>query len=125
MENYEINILKSNGDWKKYNHEAISDSKENPNSKKSPDYDKSLDKKTKTNTNGHDDLLSSINKVNLIANKLENLENEKNDLKSELKKFEKIFLTQKILSEKKLSQVSKEVEMFNKSLEVIKNLKEF
>ena len=67
----------------------------------------------------------TLDEVNEVVNKLENLENEKNNLKNELKKYEKFFQSQKKISEENLSRMSKEVEMFNKAIGVIKNLKDF
>ena len=119
MENYEINILKRNGDWKTYNAKDLSMPKGNH------ELDEEFDLKDEINKKEYPNYFLFINEVNLIVNKLENLENEKNSLKNELKKFEKIFQSQKQMSEHKLSQTSKEIEMFDKTIEVIKNLKDF
>ena len=116
MENYEINILKRNGDWKKYNQEDISSSPPK-NIEQKP-----LNQKLK---NDSINFISYINEVNLIVNKLENVENEKNNLKNELKKHEKFFQNQKKHYEQKLYEISKEIEMFEKTLGIIKNLKDF
>ena len=119
MENYEINILKRNGNWKKYNQKDLSVSSTNNFAQKP------LVHNVKSDENKDINFLSYINEVNLVVNKLENLENEKNNLKNELKKYEKIFQSQKKLSEQNLSRISKEVEMFDKAIGVIKNLKDF
>ena len=118
MENYEINILKRNGDWKKYNQKDI------PLSSTKNITQEKLTDKVKNNENENTNFLSYINKVNEVVNKLENLENEKNNLKNELKKYEKFFQSQKKISEENLSRMSKEVKMFDKAIEVIKNLKD-
>jgi seryl-tRNA synthetase len=91
MENFEINILKRNGDWKKYNQKDISLS-----SAKNTDREE-LSDGVKNDKNNDVNFISFINEVNLIINKLEDLENEKNNLKNELKKYEKIFQTEKNL----------------------------
>ena len=119
MENYEINILKRNGDWKKYNQKDISVSSTNNNNHSQ------LDDTLKNDENDNINLVSFINEVNLIVNKLENIENEKSNLKNQLKKYEFFFQNQKIVSKQKLSQISKEIEMFEKIIGVIKNLKVF
>ena len=121
MESYEINILKRNGDWKKYNQKDISTS-----SKNNVDHEQLFHKvEIDENENHYINFLSYINEVNVIVNKLENLENEKNNLKNELKKYEKFFQSRKKISEQNLSRISKEVEMFDKAIGVIKNLKDF
>ena len=119
MEKFEINILKRNGDWKKYNQKDISLS-----SPKNTDPEK-LNNGVKNNKNNDVNFMSFISEVNLIINKLEDLENEKNNLKNELKKYEKFFQTEKKLSEKKLFQTSKEIKFFEKTIDVLKNLKDF
>ena len=100
MENYEINILKRNGDWEKI--------KPNAQEKKEKQKDINFISNPKS--------LKDIN---------EDLENEKNNLKNSLKNYENFFLESKTNSEKKLSQVSKELEMFDKAIEIIKDLKKF
>ena len=119
MENFEINILRRNGDWKKYNQKDISLS-----SAKNTDKEESNDG-VENDKNNDVNFISFINEVNLIINKLEDLENEKNILKIELKKYEKFFQTEKKLSEQKLSQTSKEIKIFEKTIDVLKNLKDF
>ncbi len=119
MENYEVNILKRNGDWKKINPKSVT------NYSKSKVLNEASISSLNSNFDKHPDFLSSISEVKLIVEKLENLENEKNTLKVELKKYENFFLKKKFSSEKKLSDVSKELDMFNKAIEIIKNLKQF
>ena len=119
MENYEINILKRNGDWKKYNQKDI------PVSSTKNITQEKLTHKVKNEENENTNFISYINEVNEIVNKLENLENEKNNLKNELKKYERFFQSQKKISEENLSLMSKEVEIFEKAIGVIKNLKDF
>ena len=119
MENYEINILKRNGDWKKINPINKKDSYEQ---KVNND---TLNSKSEKEFNNSSDLLSNINEVKLIVDKIENLEKEKNNLKNNLKNYEKFFLENKIHSEEKIYQVSKELEIFDKAIEIIKDLKKF
>ena len=119
MENYEINVLKRNGDWEKYNQNDVSLSRENNTTKENVNPNSMIEE----NINTHS--LSYINEVSSIINKLENIENEKSKLKVELKKYEKIFQSKKIVSTQQLSQISKEIEMFDKAIGIIKNLKDF
>ncbi|MDB4238880.1 hypothetical protein N9835_00855 [Alphaproteobacteria bacterium] len=119
MENYEINILKRNGDWEKIRPNA------QENTVEQNDINHLSNPKSLKDINEDPDLLSNINKVKLIVDKIENLENEKNNLKNSLKNYEMFFLESKTNSEKKLSQISKELEMFDKAIEIIKDLKKF
>ena len=111
MENYEINILKRNGDWKKLNPNDLLLETKNKN--------------IKENINDDKNLLFYINKFNSIINKLEDLENEKYNLKSELKNFEEEFQNKKKKTEIKINKMNEEVEMLNKAIGIIKNLKNF
>ncbi len=116
MEDYEINILRRNGNWKKLkpddliideiNNELIEDNE--PNQKKS-----------------QNDFLSNATEVESIISRLESLENEKSALKEELREIEGNFLRKKKLAEDQISKISKEKDMIEKTINVIKNLKSF
>ena len=116
MEDYEINILRRNGNWKKVkpndliideiNNEQTEDHE--PNQKKS-----------------QNDFLSNVNKVETIISRLESLENEKSALKEELKEFEDDFLRKKKLAEDEIDKITQEKNMIEKTINVIKNLKSF
>ena len=116
MEDYEINILRRDGNWKKVkpndliideiNNEQIEDNE--PNQKKS-----------------QNDFLFNVNKVETIISRLESLENEKSALKEELKEFEDDFLRKKKLAEDEIDKISQEKDMIEKTINVIKNLKSF
>ena len=116
MEDYEINILRRGGNWKKVKpndliiDEISSDLIEDnePNPKKS-----------------QNDLLSYITEVESIISRLETLENEKSSLKEQLKGFEDQFLIRKKLAEDKINKIAQEKEMIEKTINVIKNLKSF
>ena len=116
MDNYEINILRRGGNWKKVKaDDLIMDEINN----KDTGYDKSEDR------NPNNNFLSYITKVNEIIFKLETLEDQKNKLKEELKTFEDEFLKKKKLAEDEINKISQEKEMIEKTLNVIKNLKSF
>ena len=116
MDNYEINILRRDGNWKKVkpddliineiNNDLIEDNE--PNQKKS-----------------QNNFLSNLSKVESIISRLESLENEKSALKEELKEFEDDFLRKKKLAEDEIDKISQEKDMIEKTINVIKNLKSF
>ena len=116
MDDFEIKILRRGGNWKKVkpddliideiNTEAIEDNEPN--------------RQTSQN-----DLLFYVNKVDIIISKLEALEKEKNILKEELKEFENKFLSKKKLAEDEINKISQEKEMIEKTINVIKNLRNF
>ena len=112
MDNYEINILRRSGDWKKIkpNDLIINEIEDDINEK-----DKFKDQ----------NFLSYIVKVNSIIQKLENLEIEKNKLKEELKIYENEFMNKKNITEKKISKIFQEKDMIDKTLNIIKNLRNF
>ena len=117
MDNYEINILRRDGNWKKVK----------PNELIMDDIEKD-DETTKVNTkdiNPNDNFLYYLNEVNSIISKLEVLENEKNKLKNQLKNYEQEFINKKKKTEDKINSMTQEKEMFEKTINVIKNLKSF
>ena len=119
MENYEINILRRDGNWKKVNrNDRIMDSLEENEALEK----KSVDLKDEKSKN---DILYYLNEVNFIISKLEVLENEKNNLKDQLKNYEQEFLNKKINTDDKINALTKEKEMLDKTIILIKNLKKF
>ena len=119
MDNYEINILRRDGNWKKVNpNDRIMDSLEENETLEKKSIN-SKDEKSKNN------FLYYLNEVNFIIGKLEFLENEKNKLKDQLKNYEQEFLNKKINTEDKINSLSKEKEMLDKTINLIKNLKKF
>ena len=119
MDNYEINILRRDGNWKKVNpNDRIMDSLEENEALEK----KSINLKDEKSKN---DFLYYLNEVNFIIGKLEVLENEKNKLKDQLKNYEQEFLNKKINTEDKINSLSKEKEMLDKTINLIKNLKKF
>ena len=111
MENYEVNILKRNGDWKKINPNDL--------------LLETAKKNTKKNINDEKNLLFYISQFNAIINELENLENQKFKLKSQLKDFEEEFHNKMKMTETKINKMNQEVKMLNKAIGIIKNLKNF
>tara|TARA_B100000212_G_C27367813_1_gene531103 strand:- start:1011 stop:1361 length:351 start_codon:yes stop_codon:yes gene_type:complete len=116
MDNYEINILRRGGNWKKIQADDLIMDEIN--------YEISENDKSKNKTSNND-FYSYIEKVNEIIVKLENLEDQKNILKEELKTYESEFLKKKKITEDKINKFSKEKEFIDKTINVIKNLKSF
>ena len=119
MDNYEINILRRDGNWKKVKpNDLIMDSI------KKEDEDAEVNANPK-HINSNDNFLYYLNEVNSITSKLEVLENEKNKLKDQLKNYEQEFINKKKEAEDKINSMTQEKEMFEKTINVIKNLKSF
>ena len=119
MDNYEINILRRDGNWKKVkSNDLIMDSI------KKDDEDAEVTANPK-HINSNDNFLYYLNEVNSIISKLEVLENEKNKLKDQLKNYEQEIVDKKKKAEDKINSMTQEKEMFEKTINVIKNLKSF
>ena len=116
MDNYEINILRRGGNWKKVKPDDLIIDEINNDL----NHDNELN-----HQKPHNDFLSYITKVDLIISRLETLESEKNKLKEELKMFENEFFRKKKLAEDEINKISQEKEMIEKTLNVIKSLKSF
>ena len=116
MDNYEINILRRSGNWNKVQADDLIMDEINH---KLPEHDKL------ESTNSNNNLYSYIAKVNEIISKLENLEEQKNTLKEELKTYEIVFLKNKKIIENEINKFSKEKEFLDKTINLIKNLKTF
>ena len=116
MDNYEINILRRGGNWKKVKPDDLIIDEINKELKE----DNQLNRQKTQN-----DFLSYVTKVDSIMSKLESLESEKDKLKEELKIFENQFMKKKKLAEDEINKISQEKEMIEKTINVIKNLKSF
>ena len=100
MEDYEINILRRGGNWKKVKpNDLIIDEINNELIENNETYHQKSEK----------DLLSYFIKVESIISRLENLENEKSKLKEELKVFEDEFLSKKKSAEDKFQESLDEI----------------
>ena len=116
MDNYEINILRRDGNWKKVKpDDLIIDEINNE-----LNHDNESNQKKSQNN-----FLSNLSKVESIISRLESLEKEKSALKEELKEFEDNFLRKKKLAEDEINKISQEKDIIEKTLNVIKNLKSF
>ena len=123
MEDYEINILRRDGNWKKVQSKDLLldtlDQNEAEYKHIEPEEKISLEHKKEEN------FLNYINEVNSIIAKFEKLENDKTLLKNQLKIIEAKFQSKKHQTEEKIKSMSKENEILDKTITVIKNLKNF
>ena len=123
MDKYEINILRRNGNWKKVKQDDLLLDTVDQNHLQN----KYLDNEPNVvlESSKQDDFLYNLNEVNSIISKLESLENKKTDLKNQLKIFEDEFQSKKEYTDQKIKLMSKEAEMLDKTINIIKNLKNF
>ncbi len=116
MDNYEINILRRGGNWKKVKpDDLLVDETDNEKMENVKLNNKNLDQT----------FFSYISEINSIVAKLETLEIEKNNLKKDLKTYENKFSKEKDKIEDKINEMSLEKEMIEKTINIIKNLKNF
>ena len=116
MDNYEINILRRGGNWKKVKPDDLIIDGINDELKENNELNP---QKTQN------DFVTYVKKVEEIISRLETLESEKNKLKDDLKIFEVEFLRKKKLAEDEINKISKNKEMIEKTINLIKNLKTF
>jgi hypothetical protein len=125
MDNYEVNVLTRKGGWKKLPQEVIQNKDElklnisdNLNINVTED---NFDIKNHENFNSN--LFENFTEISSIIDKLKTVEKEKNDLIGELNELMKNFQMRKNNLEKKLTNVQKEKEMYDKAINLIISLK--
>ena len=123
MEDYEINILRRDGNWKKVKSKDLLLDSVDQNEAEYKHID--TEEKVPSEPLKEENFLNNINEVNSIIAKLEKLENDKTLLKNQLKIIEAKFQSKKHQTEEKIKTMSKESEMLDKTITVIKNLKNF
>jgi hypothetical protein len=123
MEDYEINILRRDGNWKKVKSKDLLLDTVDQNEAEYKHID--TEEKVPSEPLKEENFLNNINEVNSIIAKLEKLENDKTLLKNQLKIIEAKFQSKKHQTEEKIKTMSKESEMLDKTITVIKNLKNF
>ena len=123
MEEYEVNILRRNGNWKKVKSKdlLLDIADQNEAEYKHTEQEEKISVEHKKEEN----FLNYINEVNSIIAKFEKLENDKTLLKNQLKIIEAKFQSKKYQTEEKIKSMSKENEILDKTITVIKNLKNF
>ena len=123
MEDYEINILRRDGNWKKVKSKDLLLDTVDQNEAEYKHID--TEEKVPSEPLKEENFLNNINEVNSIIAKFERLENDKTLLKNQLKIIEAKFHSKKHQTEEKIKTMSKESEMLDKTITVIKNLKNF
>jgi hypothetical protein len=123
MEDFEINILRRNGNWKKVKSKDLLLETVEQNEEEYKHVEP--EEKVPSEHLKEESFLNDINEVNSIIAKLEKLENDKTLLKNKLKIIEAKFQSKKHQTEEKIKTMSKESEMLDKTITVIKNLKNF
>jgi hypothetical protein len=123
MEDYEINILRRDGNWKKVKSKDLLLDTVDQNEEEFKHIEP--EEKIPSEHLKEESFLNDINEVNSIIAKLEKLENDKTLLKNQLKIIEAKFQSKKHQTEEKIKTLSKESEMLDKTITVIKNLKNF
>ena len=123
MEDFGINILRRNGNWKKVKSKdlLLDTADQNEAEYKHIEQEEKISVEHKKEEN----FLNYINEVNSIIAKFEKLENDKTLLKNQLKIIEAKFQSKKHQTEEKIKSMSKENEILDKTITVIKNLKNF
>ena len=136
MDNYEVNVLTRKGGWKKLPQEVVS-KKEELNLNKSDNYQEThLSNSDNLNINVTEDtlenhstedfknnLFENFTEINNIIKKLKTVENEKNILINELNDLMKDFEIRRNRLDKKLLNIQKEQEMYDKAINLISSLK--
>ena len=123
MEEYEVNILRRNGNWKKVKSKDLLLDTVDQNEEEYKHIEP--EEKVPSEHLKEENFLHDINEVNSIIAKLEKLENDKTLLKDQLKIIEARLQSKKHQTEEKIKTMSKESEMLDKTMTVIKNLKNF
>ena len=125
MNNYEVNVLTRKGGWKKLPQEVVQNKDElklnisdNLNINVTED---SFESKNHEDFNSN--LFENFSEISSIIDKLKTVEKEKNDLIGELNELMKNFEIRKNNLDKKLSNIQKEKEMYDKAINLIISLK--
>tara|TARA_B100001057_G_C22421677_1_gene783825 strand:- start:2 stop:403 length:402 start_codon:yes stop_codon:yes gene_type:complete len=131
MDNYEVNVLTRKGGWKKLPQEVLPQkedipSKEEYKSINSDNLNINVTDDTFESNNSesfNSNLFENFTEVNNIIKKLKTVENQKNDLINELNELMKNFEVRKNSLDKKLVNIQKEKEMYDKAINLITSLK--
>ncbi len=124
MEDYEVNVLKRNGGWKRLSQKQKEDSfdKNNDEKIKSSNNDLSITIKDEI-TSKEKNIFADFKDVNAIIDKLKKIEDEKSELITKLSSLEKNFAKKRDLTSEKLNKVKEEYELYEKTVNLIKSLK--
>ena len=127
MNNYEVNVLTRKGGWKKLPQEIIQNKDElklkNSDNLNINVTEDNFDSKNHEDFNSN--LFENFKEISSVIDKLKTLEKEKNDLIGELNELMKSFEIRKNNLDKKLTNIQKEKEMYDKAISLIVSLKNF
>ena len=128
MDNYEVNVLTRKGGWKKLPQEITSTkddiSSDDNNNSDNLNINVTNDSFEELNRQGNQsNLFENFTEIGSIIHKLKNVENEKSKLLSELASLKNIFESRKDMLDKKLDNINKEQEMYQKAINLINSLK--
>ena len=125
MDNYEVNVLTRKGGWKKLPQEVIQKKDElklnNSDNLNINVTEDNFDSKNLEDFNSN--LFENFTEISNIIDKLKTVEKEKNELIGELNELMKNFEIRKNNLDKKLTNIQKEKEMYDKAINLIISLK--
>ena len=125
MDNYEVNVLTRKGGWKKLPQEVIPSKDElkfnNSDNLNINVTEDTFDSKNLEDSNSN--LFENFTEINIIINKLKTVEKEKSVLIDELEELMKNFEIRKNNLDKKLINIQKEKEMYDKAINLIISLR--
>ena len=125
MDNYEVNVLTRKGGWKKLPQEVFQNKDElklnNSDNLNINVTEDNFDIKDLEDFNSN--LFENFTQISNIINKLKTVEKEKNELIRELNELMKNFEIRKNNLDKKLINIQKEKEMYDKAINLIISLK--
>ena len=125
MDNYEVNVLTRKGGWKKLPQEVIQDKDKlklnNSDTLNINVTEDNFDSKNQENFNSN--LFENFTEISNIIDKLKTVEKEKDELIGELNELMKNFEIRKNNLDKKLTNIQKEKEMYDKAINLITSLK--
>ena len=125
MDNYEVNVLTRKGGWKKLPQEVIQNKAElklnNSDNLNINVTEDNFDNKNLEDSNSN--LFENFTEISSIIDKLKTVEKEKNELIGELNELMKNFEIRKNNLDKKLTNIQKEKEMYEKAINLIVSLK--
>jgi len=125
MDNYEVNVLTRKGGWKKLPQEVIQNKDElklkNSDNLNINVTEDNFDIKNLEDHNSN--LFENFKEISNLIDKLKTVEKEKNELIGELNELMKNFEIRKNNLDKKLTNIQKEKEMYDKAINLIISLK--
>ena len=125
MDNYEVNVLTRKGGWKKLPQEVVQN-KDKSQLNISDNLNINVTEDNFDSNNLEDfnsNLFENFTEISSIIDKLKTVEKEKNDLIGELNELMKNFEIRKNNLDKKLTNIQKEKEMYDKAINLIISLK--